>query len=221
MAPERSREISPRRYPPSHLSPLNERSQHNNTALKAMECKCEMHSVWADKTWKSYYKYSTYPEVCTCKWLKEAERFVYCHRIAIYMHLYKGSFHQHALQEIPTTIQHWTRLNWFPRWRQTFGLGVLLDHLDGVEGREDAAYASAHVVGLAPQVLRLCLQQQGVVSLQLQLILMTGDKSSTDPHRQQTQSAPQPSSAWILEHRNLPFLFCRFWKYYSHEFSVR
>lgn len=67
-------------------------------------------------------------------------------------------------------------------WCQTFGLGSLLDHLDGVERGEYPADAGAHVVGLTPEVLRLGLQKQRVVGLQLQLVLMTRDKSARASH---------------------------------------
>lgn len=52
----------------------------------------------------------------------------------------------------------------------------LLGHLHGVEGWKYAAGAAPHVVAVTPQVLRPVRDQDRVVDLQVQLVLVTGDK---------------------------------------------
>lgn len=54
-------------------------------------------------------------------------------------------------------------------------------HLDGVVSREDPPSASPHVVALVPVILWLDLHQQGVVHLQLQLVVVARD----EPAKQQ------------------------------------
>lgn len=54
-------------------------------------------------------------------------------------------------------------------------LGVL-GHLCGVVGWEDSTGASSHVVTLVPVILWLDLHQQRIIHLQLQLVVMSGDK---------------------------------------------
>lgn len=49
-------------------------------------------------------------------------------------------------------------------------------HLDGVVRWEDAVSAGPHVVALVPVVLRLDLHQEGVVHLQLQLVVVPRDE---------------------------------------------
>lgn len=52
----------------------------------------------------------------------------------------------------------------------------VLGNLYGVVRREDPASPGSHVVTLVPVILRLHLHQQGIVHLQLQLIIMPRDK---------------------------------------------
>lgn len=58
----------------------------------------------------------------------------------------------------------------------TFVALGLLGHLYSVVGREDPTGTGSHVVALIPVILRLDLHQQRVIYLQLQLIVVSGDK---------------------------------------------
>lgn len=58
----------------------------------------------------------------------------------------------------------------------TFVALVVLGHLYSVVRWEDPSGTSSHVVALVPVVLWLDLYKQRIVNLQLQLIIMSGDK---------------------------------------------
>lgn len=77
----------------------------------------------------------------------------------------------------------------------TFVALRVFGHLDGVVSWEDPSSAGPHVVALVPVVFRLDLHQQRIIYLQLQLVVMSGDKpAQTDVDIQRT---PRPLLGYV------------------------
>lgn len=71
-----------------------------------------------------------------------------------------------------------------PPQTPTDGIPGLANNLVGVEGGEDAPLPRPHVVAPVPVVILLQLHQDGVVHIQLQLVLMAGDEPGRDGQKE-------------------------------------
>lgn len=84
----------------------------------------------------------------------------------------------------------------------TFVALGIFGHLDGVVSREDPLSAGPHVVALVPVIFWLDLHQEGVVHLQLQLVIVARDEPA-NPQGCWRSAQVFPASLVASEHDSI------------------